>query len=158
MRYHLVVSIALILSVGTPALCETIPAWDSITVTTSDPGMSVTITARGNNARLSALEVTIGTNRMQAPKTALKDTAYPQLWTLHMGYWTPDLKTFYVALDCGQLNSSLPQGKQPETLLFYFSNGTFSRVERTPAMRKGDMITEQEASPRTRSPERRGEP
>ena len=138
----MIISIGLVLSIGTLAFCETIPGWDSITVTTSEPGTLVTIKASGTQDHLSQLEVLIGTNRMQASEASLKDTAYPQLSTLHMGYWTRDLKTFYVALQCGRLNSFLPIGKQPETLWFYFSNGEFSRVERGPFIRRKEMITE----------------
>ena len=134
--------LCLIFATALCALGEICPEWNSITVTTSDPDSMITINTSDNKDRITQLAVAVGTNRVEVPQESLKDTAYPQFSTLLMGYWTKDLKTFYVSLDCGRLNS-FPSGKQPETLWFYFSNGEFNRVERRPSTQRRETRTEQ---------------
>ena len=134
--------LCLIIATTICAYGETCPEWNSITVTTSDPDSMITIKTSADKGRITQLAVTVRTNRVEVPQDSLKDTAYPQLSTLLMGYWTKDLKNFYVSLNCGRLNS-FPGGKQPETLWFYFSNGEFNRVERRPAMQRKETSTEQ---------------
>ena len=134
--------LCLIIATAICAFGEICPEWNSITVTTSDPDSMITINTSTDIDQITQLAVTVRTNRMEVPQESLKDTAYPQLSTLLMGYWTKDLKNFYVSLDCGRLNS-YPGGKQPETLWFYFSNGEFNRVERRPAMQRKETSTEQ---------------
>ena len=134
--------LCLIIATAICAFGEICPEWNSITVTTSDPDSMITINTSTDIDQITQLAVTVRTNRMEVPQESLKDTAYPQLSTLLMGYWTKDLKNFYISLNCGRLNS-FPGGKQPETLWFYFSNGEFNRVERRPAMQRKETSTEQ---------------
>ena len=134
--------LCLIIATAICAFGEICPEWNSITVTTSDPDSMITINTSTDKGQITQLAVTVRTNRMEVPQESLKDTAYPQLSTLLMGYWPKDLKNFYVSLNCGRLNS-FPGGKQPQTLWFYFSNGEFNRAERRPAMQRKETSTEQ---------------
>jgi hypothetical protein len=120
---------------------ETCPLWNTITVTTSDPGQAVTIQAGQDAKRLTNVVVSIGSNVMSVPASELKDSTDPQLHTLRFGYWTKDLNRFYVFVTCGRLNSS-PYGKQPKDLYFYFANGKFSGVQSSPTPARKDKITE----------------
>jgi hypothetical protein len=123
---------------------EICPLWNSISVTTTDPGQVVTIQASQDTKRLTNVVVSIGANVMSVPSNDLKDATDPQLHTLRFGYWSKDLKRFYVFVTCGRLNSS-PYGKQPRDLHFYFNNGKFERVESSPTPITRDRITEPSA-------------
>ena len=117
---------------------ETCPNWDSITVATSDPGQMITIHTALGAGRLTNLVVNVGTNAICVPPSALEKTFDPQLNTLRFGYWSKELKQFYVALTCGRLNS-FPRGQQPKDVRFYFADGAFSRTETSPATRRTEI-------------------
>jgi len=136
-----ILSVAFVFTAVLRLQAEICPLWHSITVTTSDPGQVVTIQAAQDSKRLTNVVVIVGTNVMSVPASELKDATDPQLHTLRFGYWTKDLKRFYVFVTCGRLNSS-PYGKQPKDLYFYFDNGTFSGVQSSPTPVRKDKITE----------------
>ena len=124
------------------AQAEICPLWDSITVTTSDSGQTVSIKASQDAKRLTSVVVNVDTNTFSVPVNELADATDPQLHTLRFGYWSKDLKRFYVFVTCGRLNSS-PYGKQPMDLYFYFDNGKYSEVRSMPTPTMRYLTTEQ---------------
>lgn len=120
---------------------EICPLWNSITVTTADPGQEVTIQAAQDAKRLTNVVIRIGAEVMSVPASELKDATDPQLHTLRFGFWSKDLKRSYVFVTCGRFNSS-PYGKQPKDLYFYFDNGKFEGVQSSPTPITSDKITE----------------
>jgi hypothetical protein len=137
----IILLVALVFMAALRLQAEICPLWNAITVTTSDPGQTVTIQAGQDAKRLTNVVVSIGANEMSVPASELKDATDPQLHTLRFGYWTKDLKRFYVFVTCGRLNSS-PYGKQPKDLYFYFDNGKFSGVQSSPTLIRKDVSTE----------------
>lgn len=73
--------IALLSAASLRLRAENCPLWNSITVTTSDPGQVVTIQAAQDAKRLTNVIVSIGTNMMSVPANELKDATDPQLHT-----------------------------------------------------------------------------
>lgn len=143
--------VALLFTAAPRLQAEICPLWNSITVTTSDSGQVVTIQAAQDAKRLTNVTVSIGVNVISVPANELKEATDPQLHTLRFGYWTKDLKRFYVFVTCGSLNSS-PYGKQPKDLYFYFDSGKFAGVQSSPTPIMRDKITEQGAAPLPSAP------
>lgn len=141
-----ILRVALVLAAILSVRAETCPLWNSITVTTSEPGKSVTIQAAQDANRLTSVVVTVDGKIISIPDDELKDTPDPQLHTLRLGYWSKDLKKFYIFVTCGRLNS-FPHGRQPKDVYFYFENGRFIGKQSSPTPISRDRTTAPPLSP-----------
>ena len=148
MRFILAIVLIAVIQVR----AENIPEWDSITVTTSEPGQVVVIQAARGQGRLTNLVVTVGTNSIRVPAPALEDVADPQLDSVHFGYWSKDLKQFYVSVRCGRL-SSFPGGREPQDVVFHFADGMFFRKEALSAVQRKDNVTAPDGHRRETAPQ-----
>lgn len=134
---HTALILGLLMISAIPARAEIQPFWDSITVTTSRPGQSITIHAARGEGRLTNLVVTVGAQSASVPHDELKDVLAPDLGSIRFVYREKailvdaekELQRFYVSMECVEPDSRLT-GKLPETVIFHFVGTKYSQKER----------------------------